>query len=142
MNDINTYKQSGELYLWEYTENISNYPGFHMSWASDGKSSFTDFLVLLRQAQPGTYRTLTLSKPNELILGVPNNKHQKIITKPKLRIELSGDEKSGIEVRNDYIYLKILCSEIDEMLNKLPDVMPQNELSIRVNKTDSISFWW
>lgn len=142
MKDIYSYKQTGELYFWKYTLNESNYPGFHMSWADNGKASFTEFLELLRQSSPGTYRTLKLNTPTQMVLGVPNNRPQKVITRPKLKVELSDGSKAGIDVSDDSIALKISISCIDEILRLLPDVKSQNELSVHINKTDGISFWW
>jgi hypothetical protein len=142
MNNIYSYKQKGQLYFWEYTLNAKNYPGFHMSWASDGKSSFIEFLELLRQSPPGTYRTLKLDAPTQSVLGVPNNRQQKVVTSTKLKVELTEDGKSSIEVDDDSISLKLTYFQIDEMLRLLPDVKSQNELSIRINKTNMVSFWW
>jgi len=142
MHDIYTYKQKGLLYFWKYTVNTKNYPGFQMSWENEGKSSFIEFLELLRQSSPGSYRTLSIGLPSEAVLGVPNNRPQKVITRTKLRIALAENDNSGIVLNEACISLKLTSLEIDTILDMLRVVKPQNELSIRLTKQDKISFWW
>ena len=113
MNDLNQYKQSGNLYLWEYANNTKNYPGFHMAFDNIGASSFSSFLNYLVNSNPGDFRTLNLTEPNDQILSIPNNRNSDFLTKQKVKIILIQEQDWSIK-SNDNLFLINLNSLIIE----------------------------
>jgi hypothetical protein len=86
----NTWKQSGRISLWRYTENERNYPGWHLSADVAGCQSLLALLEALA-TDGGGFRTITITTPDKAQLLVPNNKSGLAawVAPTKLQMELS-----------------------------------------------------
>ncbi|MGS1079888.1 hypothetical protein [Pseudoxanthomonas beigongshangi] len=73
MQATHTWRQSGRISLWRYTENERNYPGWHFNADAAGCHSLVALLDALSRDGEGT-RTVSISAPTNDQLRVPNNK--------------------------------------------------------------------
>ena len=73
MQLANSWKQSGRISLWRYTENERNFPGWHINADSAGCESLLALLEVL-SADGGGSRTVAIATPTKAQLDVPNNK--------------------------------------------------------------------
>jgi len=91
MHFANSWKQSGCISLWRYTENERNYPGWHLNADPDGCHSLQALLEALA-ADGGGSRTVTLTDPTPSQLGVPNNQSGRAawVAPAKLRVVFSA----------------------------------------------------
>ncbi|GAA5068891.1 hypothetical protein GCM10025759_05090 [Lysobacter panacisoli] len=69
---VNSWKQSGRISLWRYTENECNYPGWHLNADEAGCRSLLELLDALSFEGSGT-RAIALTPPTSGQLQVPNN---------------------------------------------------------------------
>lgn len=142
------WKQSGSISLWRYTQNESNYPGWHLSADADGCASLSALLQSLVQDGHAVTRTVLLEAPNHRILSVPNNlggraNHE---APGKLRIRFSGD--SGVwsfppalepaELTFGKEWLEPLQRGLDAIARG------QGDYYIGIKQKDSLPlwFWW
>jgi hypothetical protein len=92
MQHANSWKQSGRVSLWRYTENERNYPGWHLNADAAGCQSLLALLVALSADGHGS-RTVAITAPTKAELNVPNNKSGLAawVAPDKLRVALSSD---------------------------------------------------
>lgn len=91
-----TWKQAGSIALWRYTENIRNYPGWHITADSAGSASLVDLLDAFAADGVPVSRTLAISTPTTAILAVPNNRSSAWRSASKLRLSLSANESEWL----------------------------------------------
>jgi len=72
MHNANSWKQSGRISLWRYTQNERNFPGWHLNADTAGCQSLLALLEALAADGFGS-RTVSLTGPTRSQLGVPNN---------------------------------------------------------------------
>jgi hypothetical protein len=68
------WQQRGRIYLWQYTENTRNFPGWHLVVDSSARDSLVALVVSLNEAQDPVHRTLEINRPTHNVLCIPNNK--------------------------------------------------------------------
>ena len=73
MHRAHSWKQSGSVSLWYYTENERNYPGWHLTADAAGCESLIALIDLFATGTPAS-RAVDITPPSEAQLGVPNNK--------------------------------------------------------------------
>jgi len=73
MHHAKSWKQSGRISLWRYTENERNYPGWHLNADAEGCNSLRALLEALAADGDGS-RTVVLTAPTKIQAGVPNNR--------------------------------------------------------------------
>jgi len=69
-----SWKQSGNAFLWYYTENERNYPGWHLTADFAGCQSLIALLDAFATDGRAASRTVEIKPPSRAQLGVPNNK--------------------------------------------------------------------
>jgi hypothetical protein len=86
MKNIEAWTQDGKIFLWRYLENTKNYPGWHLAFDIHGGTSLLQLLSIMKTTNDNCMRTITLSHPSAEVLRIPNNRHARVQSKPKLRL--------------------------------------------------------
>lgn len=73
LSPVNTWRQSGRVSLWRYTENERNYPGWNLNADAAGCRSLLELLDALTITGAGG-RMVTVTQPTSEQLRVPNNR--------------------------------------------------------------------
>jgi len=118
---VNEWKQTGKLYLWKYTENSKNYPGWHLHADLEGCTSLIKLICLMRMDKFPAKRTVKISAPNSQILSVPNNKRGKAKWKTLKKLKIKS-VKSASDYKEQFLTHKhnhILLTADEIMLTKL-----------------------
>jgi hypothetical protein len=71
---IGKWKQRGKIYLWQYIDNIKNYPGWNFAADEKACMSLINLIDLMKTATWPSSIILNISAPTPKILKVPNNK--------------------------------------------------------------------
>ena len=89
MQHINSWKPSGRISLWRYTEPLHHHPGWHLHADAPGCASLLSLMEALATDGAGG-RTLTLAPPSPGLLAVPNNRGSRVrwVAPETLRIRL------------------------------------------------------
>lgn len=74
MHRAHSWKQSGSVSLWHYTENERNYPGWHLTANAAGCASLVALLDALAADDISGFRAVEITPPSKAQLNVPNNK--------------------------------------------------------------------
>ena len=74
MYRTHSWKQSGNISLWYYTENEHNFPGWHLTADPAGCESLIALLDALAADGVIASRSVEITPPSRAQLGVPNNK--------------------------------------------------------------------
>ncbi|MCW4453469.1 hypothetical protein OK348_01445 [Flavobacterium sp. MXW15] len=74
MNRAHSWKQSGNVSLWYYTENQRDYPGWQLTADAAGCESLMVLLDAMAADGIAASRTIELKPPSRARLAVPNNK--------------------------------------------------------------------
>jgi hypothetical protein len=74
MHRSHSWKQSGHVSLWYYTENERNYPGWHLTADPAGCNSLIALLDVLATDGIPASRAVEITPPSKAQLVVPNNK--------------------------------------------------------------------
>ena len=107
MNEIDKWIQNGDVFLWRYTENTKNYPGWHLALDVLGANSLLKLFSSMKALNQPTMRTIRLSKPGSGVLARPNNRTSRIVAKDKLHINWTQDRKNewSIDERDDEVIM-------------------------------------
>ena len=73
MHRAHSWKQSGNVSLWYYTENERNYPGWHLTADAAGCESLVGLLDALAADGIPASRVVEITPPSKAQLGIPNN---------------------------------------------------------------------
>ena len=74
MHRTHSWKQSGNVSLWYYTENERNFPGWHLTADPAGCESLIVLLDAFATDGIPASRAVEIEPPSKAQLGVPNNK--------------------------------------------------------------------
>ncbi len=111
--NVDKWKQEGRLYLWRYTENTRNYPGWHLTADDACCHSLADLIERMLSARWSSQKPLVLTPPTKEVLRVPNNRGGEarwkspaglILKYPKGKV---GDEHIALETNIDTIILSV-----------------------------------
>ena len=139
-----SWKQQGSIYLWRYTENERNYPGWHLSADPAGCQSLVALFEALAADGPSAFRTIDLTAPTTAILSVPNNRSgtAKFKSPKKWRIGFSKDpshwsfsqQLESAEFSYGYVWLSPLCKGVNGI--------PQGHGDYSIGGDPRLWFWW
>ena len=109
MNEIDKWVQNGKVFLWRYTENTRNYPGWHLALDFPAANSLLTLFSLMKGLNQPTMRTIRLSKPGSDVLAIPNNRRSGIVSKDKVRVNWTPDRKDewSIDEPNDEVIMRL-----------------------------------
>lgn len=140
-----TWKPSGAVSLWRYTENTRNYPGWHLNADVAGCRSLLDLLDALA-TEPGSYRTIPLRPPSEAQLSVPNNRGAAPAAATKLRLAVAdAPAQWHLPADHDPATLTIGSDWLAPLRKGLLDITRgRGDYSIGEEDSDSLRlwFWW
>ncbi len=137
-NSIYQWSQRGHIYLWKYLSNTKNFPGYHMSWDEEGKSSLLSLLECMAAQPEGESRSINLSAPSKEILLVPNNGVD-VSTKKSIKVFLSVESKLE-EVGGRYL-LYLTSSLVNRFVDEARSVKSGREVSLVVGDK-VLNYWW
>jgi len=146
--NVNKWKQHGQVYFWRYVENTRNYPGWHLTADKTFCDGFADLTDRMLNAPYNSQKSLTVALPTKEVLRVPNNhgglagwkapkllilKHQKdnVSKYYSLLEEIENTVILGLSRRN--------LEELKECVSEIPH--GKGDYSIEIGDT-VLWFWW
>jgi hypothetical protein len=91
------WKHSGNVWLWRYSPNDRNYPGWHLMANAEGAASLVGLLEALAEPNQPAFRTVQLCRPTPAILAVPKNRNTDWAAPAKLRFAFA-------ETANEWVF--------------------------------------
>jgi hypothetical protein len=146
MHHAHSWKQSGNISLWRYTENERNYPGWHLTADAAGCASLIALLDALAADGVPASRSVEITPPSKPQLGVPNNKSGSAAWQApgKLRVSFSATpaewsfpldlDSAVITVGSDWL------ASLREGLSGIP--LGRGDYSIGPEGSSRLWFWW
>ena len=138
------WKQQGVVSLWRYTENVGNFPGWHLSADDAGVQSLLQLLGSL-QSDSSAYRTVSISPPSKRLLQVPNNQRgrAKWVAPSKLQIRVSpGSDEWGFPPELDPAYLTVGSSHLPSLIGALEGIpRGEGDFSIGSDHNSNLRLW-
>ena len=101
MSELDTWRQSGRLFFWRFTENVRNYPGWHFMLDSAGAISVSSLVRAMSRSSTPCIRTVQVSLPTAEVLRVANNRNAGCVAPTKLRIELDTADSTAWSLNDD-----------------------------------------
>ena len=152
---VNTWKQSGKIYLWKYEENTKNYPGWHLHANNEGCASLQELIELMVKAKFSSERTISIIPPTAKILMVPNNKGGKAkwLSVDRIKVKFvkgeSDSEEWSLQHKHPQLFLTIGENKLKALEKGIKDIAKgKGDYSIgyKEETTDSepscLWFWW
>src|SRR5882762_606077 len=92
MLQSHSWKKSGLVMLWRYTEHDRNFRGWHLTADPAGCASLVTLIDALTADNIPATRVFDVSSPTERVLAVPNNRPGRAlwVTPSKLRLTVSN----------------------------------------------------
>jgi hypothetical protein len=72
--EVARWQQTGQVYLWRYTEGARDYPGWHMTADPTACTSLFELIDRMTSARWPSNVLISVSKPTGSLLRVPNNR--------------------------------------------------------------------
>jgi len=141
MLELNSWRQTGVLHLWRYTENVRNYPGWHLATDLAGHASFLDLLTLLKSAaESRASRTVKPTIPSAEVLATANNRRSPVVSPTRVRIAASGvaDHWTIAEVNAD-VTIELGVQHLDGIIRWLSD--PAAAFDTTYGSAPPLWFW-
>lgn len=135
------WRQVGNVYLWRFTENLRNYPGWHLATDEAGLVSLVDLLRRLRVSEEsGASRALQLSQPTSEVLAVPNNRRSPVVAPERARIRRHmDDEHWAFDEANDSVSLSVGRRHLDGLLSWLAH--PESAFDTTYGDSPELWYW-
>jgi hypothetical protein len=73
MTTFDRWKFTGKVYLWHYSQNARNFPGWHLTADAAGCQSLIELFKLLGTTSSPATRRISVTPPTREILSVPNS---------------------------------------------------------------------
>jgi hypothetical protein len=105
VRDIGTWKQSGRLFFWRFTDNVRNYPGWNFMLDSTGSKSIAGLLRAMSKSATSCIRIVQVSQPTTEVLRAANNHSAGCVAPTKLRIELDATDADAWSLDDDGVAL-------------------------------------
>jgi hypothetical protein len=103
--DIGTWKQSGRLFFWRFTENVRDYPGWNFMVDSVGSKSVAGLLLAMSKSSEDCTRIVQVSHPTTEVLRAANNRGAGCVAPTKLSIELDTTDADTWSLDDDGVVL-------------------------------------
>ena len=84
---VDSWKQAGRFFLWRFTENTRNFPGWHFMVDSAASASIAALLRSIAQRETVCSRTIVVSLPTAEVLRIPNNRNSQCVAPERVRLE-------------------------------------------------------
>ena len=139
--DLNSWRQTGLVHLWRFTENEKNYPGWHLATDPAGHASLLDLLRRLRNTtESGASRAVHPTNPSSEILATVNNRRSPIVSPTRVRVVRSdvADQWTIAECDAD-VTVKIGVDHLDGVVRWL--AAPAAAFNTTYGKDPPVWFW-
>ena len=98
---VDSWKQSGRLFFWRFSENTRNFPGWHFMVDRAASASIARLLRSMAKSASTCSRTVVVSLPTTEVLAIPNNSHSQCVAPERLRIELTVSDAASWAITED-----------------------------------------
>ena len=148
MHRAHSWKQTGNVSLWRYTENERNYPGWHLTADTAGCDSLIALLDALVSDGIPAFRAVEITPLSKAQLGVPNNKSGLAAWRSpgKLRVTFSSDpaewsfppdlEPAVLAIGSDWL------APLQEGISGIPHGRGDCSIGFAGNGSSRLWFWW
>lgn len=146
---IEKFKVNGKVYIWMYTDNQKNYPGWNLTVDLQAGISLIELLDLMTASEWSSKKTISTELPTKFQLKVPNNELglAKWRTKPKLTLNYRKEESkdfwlitetdNGIEIQ----FGKTKLTDLKNAINRVPKGDGDYAISDMDDK-NILYIWW
>lgn len=138
------WQQSGFIMLWRYTDNLRNFPGWHLTANAEGCASLITLLdAFATDGVPGS-RTLIITAPTRANLAVPNNRSAASVAPTKLRISFTAVSSQWFFPEStDPAELSIGAEWLPVFRQAIAGIQAgKGDYSIGPSGSGSLWFWW
>ena len=137
------WQQRGQIYLWEYTENTRNFPGWHLVVDSTASDSLASLVAFLNDAQEPIHRTIQISRPTRNVLCIPNNKDGlarfSVPAKLVIYFDPTSENLWALECVGDVAEWRLGANSVTELGSALAD--PNDYFDRKFGKDKPLWFW-
>lgn len=141
VNESEKWTQDGRVFLWRYTENTRNFPGWHLALDVLGGNSLLTLFSSMKASNQPTMRTVRLTKPGSDVLAIPNNRTSRIVTKDKLLINWTPDRKNewSIDEQDDEVIMVLGKKVLANIENAIEN--PNKAFDTTIGVDPLLWFW-
>jgi hypothetical protein len=139
--ELNSWRQTGVLHLWRFTENVRNYPGWHLATDPTGLVSLLDLLTRLRgTSESSASRTVHPTGPSAEVLETVNNRRSPVVSPARVRVARS-DAPDGwtITEQDADVTVTMGVEQLDGVIRWLGD--PTAAFDTMFGKDPPLWFW-
>ena len=139
--ELKFWRQTGVLHLWRFTENVRNYPGWHLATDPTGLASLLDLLTRLRStSESGASRTVHLTGPSAEVLATVNNRRSPVVSPARVRVAtIDVPDGWAITEQDADMTMTMGVEHLDGIIRWLGD--PTTAFDTTYGKAPSLWFW-
>jgi len=147
--EIEKLKVSGKIFIWRYTDNDRNYPGWNLTVDKMASQDLSQLFRLMEQCDWSTKKSVSTSQPTDKELSVPNNRQgtAKWMSKPAITFIVrkdGGADVWAVHEKKNEIEIALSKNRLQQLRDAILDVPNgRAETSIADSKQENIlTFWW
>jgi hypothetical protein len=138
--DLNSWRQTGLFHFWRFTENVKNYPGWHLATDPAGHASFLDLLRRLRNATDShASRTVHSTSPSSEVLATVNNRRSPVVSPTRVQVVRSDVSDRWTITADADVTVEIGVDHLDGIVRWL--AAPAEAFDTTYGKDPSVWFW-
>ena len=138
---VDSWCQNGLVSAWSYQNCSRSYRGLHIGFDTNGLNSVIDLLTLAKDSNGDATRSITLTKPNQAMLRIPNiNSEKNCWAKLKMTFSCEPDLSQISLVY--HISIELVHNEISKFLDMCLKTDAQQEQSFFTTSNFKTTIWW
>ena len=147
-SQIGKLKLTGTLYLWTYTENDRNYPGWNLSATQESLRDLHELLNLMERCEWSTNKTLKVQPQTTTQLNTVNNRNGKASWKSTSELILKSNKNIHEDSWNyragtNNLELTFGAKKLVQLRNSLNEIANGNgDFAISDQLDENILYFW
>jgi|LakMenEpi03Aug12_release.lakeMendotaPanAssembly.Ray.scaffolds.fasta_scaffold1288176_1 hypothetical protein len=146
---IEKLKISGRVYIWKYTDNDRNYPGWNMTVDNSASQELSQLLDMMEKCEWSTNKNILTTRPTDNEISAPNNKNgvAKWTTKSKIIFSLKTNMTPDFWVTTetaDELEISFGKEKLKELKEAIINISKGKGDHSIADKDDNniLTFWW
>lgn len=144
--DIEKFKFVGEIYIWKYTNNTKNYPGWNLTLNKEAAQNLLKLFDLMLKSEWSAKKNIQTAPVTQFQADIPQNRNSNWKSKPKILFKYNNNDLNEfwqiIETDDcvEILFGKEKLYKLKESIHNI--ISGKSDFAISDSNEDNILYFW